>query len=50
MNKGADIDKEEYHTGNTAIFLSALDLQDVFCWKIIRIKSTVDKDKSTINC
>ena len=35
MNKGADIDKEEYHTGNTAIFLSALDLKDDFVEKLL---------------
>ena len=27
MEKGADIDKEEYQKGNTAIFLSAVDLK-----------------------
>jgi len=35
MNKGADVDKEEYHTGNTAIFLSALDLKDDFVEKLL---------------
>jgi hypothetical protein len=35
MKKGADIDKEEYHTGNTAIFLSALDLKVDFVEKLL---------------
>ena len=36
MEKGADIDKEEYQTGNTAIFLSALDLKVDFVRKLLK--------------
>ena len=36
MEKGADIDKEEYQTGNTAIFLSALDLKVDFVKKLLK--------------
>ena len=36
MQKGADIDKEEYQTGNTAIFLSALDLKVDFVKKLLK--------------
>ena len=36
MEKGADIDKEEYQTGNTAIFLSALDLKVDFVKNLLR--------------
>ena len=36
MEKGADIDKEEYQTGNTAIFLSALDLKVEFVRILLR--------------
>ena len=36
MEKGADIDKEEYQTGNTAIFLSALDLKVEFVKNLLR--------------
>ena len=35
MQKGADIDKEEYQTGNTAIFLSAVDLKVDFDKKLL---------------
>ena len=35
MQKGADIDKEEYQTGNTAIFLSAVDLKVDFVKKLL---------------
>ena len=35
MAKGADIDKEEYQTGNTAIFLSAVDLKVDFVKKLL---------------
>ena len=37
MQKGADIDKEEYQTGNTAIFLSAVDLKVDFVKKLLII-------------
>ena len=36
MHKGADIDKEEYQTGNTAIFLSALDLKVDFVRNLLK--------------
>ena len=36
MEKGADIDKEEYQTGNTAIFLSALDLKVDFVRNLLK--------------
>ena len=36
MQKGADIDKEEYQTGNTAIFLSALDLKVDFVRNLLK--------------
>ena len=36
MEKGADIDKEEYQTGNTALFLSALDLKVDFVKKLLK--------------
>jgi len=36
MEKGADIDKEEYQTGNTAIFLSALDLKVEFVEALLK--------------
>ena len=36
MEKGADIDKEEYQTGNTAIFLSALDLKVDFVKTLLK--------------
>ena len=36
MAKGADIDKEEYQTGNTAIFLSALDLKVDFVRNLLK--------------
>ena len=36
MEKGADIDKEEYQTGNTAIFLSAVDLKVDFVEKLLK--------------
>ena len=39
MEKGADIDKEEYQTGNTAIFLSALDLKVDFVAHTVLIKN-----------
>ena len=35
MEKGADIDKEEYQTGNTALFLSAVDLKVDFVKKLL---------------
>ena len=35
MQKGADIDKEEYQTGNTAIFLSEVDLKVDFVKKLL---------------
>ena len=35
MQKGADIDKEEYQTGNTALFLSAVDLKVKFVEKLL---------------
>ena len=35
MEKGADIDKEEYQTGNTALFLSAVDLKVNFVKKLL---------------
>ena len=38
MKKGADIDKEEYQTGNTAIFLSAVDLKVEFVKKLLKYK------------
>ena len=36
MEKGADIDKEEYQTGNTAIFLSAVDLKVDFVRNLLK--------------
>ena len=36
MEKGADIDKEEYQTGNTALFLSAVDLKVNFVKKLLK--------------
>ena len=36
MEKGADIDKEEYQTGNTALFLSAVDLKVDFVKKLLK--------------
>lgn len=36
MGKGADIDKEEIQTGNTAIFLSALDLKVSFVRELLK--------------
>ena len=36
MEKGADIDKEEYQTGNTAIFLSAVDLKVDFVKTLLK--------------
>ena len=36
MEKGADIDKEEYQTGNTAIFLSAVDLKVEFVRRLLK--------------
>ena len=36
MEKGADIDKEEYETGNTAIFLSAVDLKVDFVKSLLK--------------
>ena len=36
MEKGADIDKEEYQTGNTAIFLSAVDLKVDFVKNLLK--------------
>ena len=36
MKKGADIDKEELNTGNTAIFLSALDLKVSFVRELLK--------------
>ena len=36
MEKGADIDKEEYETGNTAIFLSAVDLKVDFVKNLLK--------------
>ena len=36
MEKGADIDKEEYQTGNTAIFLSAVDLKVEFVRNLLK--------------
>ena len=36
MEKGADIDKEELNTGNTAIFLSALDLKVNFVRELLK--------------
>ena len=38
LEKGADIDKEEYQTGNTAIFLSAVDLKVDFVRKLLKYK------------
>ena len=35
MAKGADVDKEEYQTGNTALFLSAVDLKVKFVKKLL---------------
>ena len=36
MKKGADINKEEYQTGNTALFLSALDLKVEFVERLLK--------------
>ncbi len=36
MDKGADIDKEEYQTGNTAIFLAAVDLKVDFVRELLK--------------
>ena len=36
MEKGADIDKEEYETGNTAIFLAAVDLKVDFVRELLK--------------
>ena len=36
MEKGADIDKEEYQTGNTALFLSAVDLKVNFVRNLLK--------------
>ena len=36
MEKGADIDKEEYQTGNTAIFLSAVNLKVDFVRNLLK--------------
>ena len=36
MEKSADIDKEEYQTGNTAIFLSAVDLKVEFVRRLLK--------------
>ena len=41
MEKGADIDKEEYQTGNTAIFLSALDLKVEFVKNLLRYQPSL---------
>ena len=38
MAKGADIDKEEYQTGNTAIFLCAVDLKVEFVKRLLKYK------------
>ena len=38
MEKGADIDKEEYQTGNTAIFLSAVDLKVDFVRNLLKYR------------
>ena len=38
MKKGADIDKEEYQTGNTAIFLTAVDLKVEFVKRLLKYK------------
>ena len=38
MSKGADVDKEELQTGNTAIFLSALDLKVDFVEALLKYK------------
>ena len=35
MKKGADIDREEYQTGNTALFLTAVDLKVKFVKKLL---------------
>ncbi len=36
MEKGADVDKEEYQTGNTALFLSAVDLKVDFVRNLLK--------------
>ena len=36
MEKGADVDKEEYQTGNTALFLSAVDLKVNFVRNLLK--------------
>ena len=36
MEKGADVDEEEYQTGNTALFLSAVDLKVDFVKKLLK--------------
>ena len=38
MEKGGDIDKEEYQTGNTAIFLSAVDLKVDFVKRLLKYR------------
>ena len=38
MEKAADIDKEEYQTGNTAIFLSAVDLKVDFVRNLLKYR------------
>ena len=41
MEKGADIDKEEYQTGNTAIFLSAVDLKVDFVRTLLKYQPNI---------
>ena len=42
IEKGADIDKEEYQTGNTAIFLSAVDLKVDFVRNLLKYQPNLD--------
>ena len=42
MDKGADIDKEELQTGNTALFLSALDLKVDFVRNLLKYEPNLD--------
>ena len=42
MQKGADIDKGEYQTGNTPIFLSAVDLKVDFVRNLLKYRPSLE--------
>lgn len=51
LSKGADVNKEEYNTGNTALFLSAVDLKVEFVKKLIQYNADImhkNHDKQNI--